>query len=103
MIEIPGSLCSSLGDEVTTPNSNRVPRDGCGEDESLLVEWTGQSNSLLGSGTVDIPELIADQLQRVGGLRLHSVRPILEPDEHGDPRPVGSGVLLRFKGEHFLL
>lgn len=80
-----------------------VPRGGRSENESLGVEWVGQSSSFLGSRTVDIPKHIADQLQRVGGLRLHSVRPILEPDEHGDPRPVGSGVLLRFKGEHFLL
>jgi hypothetical protein len=42
-------------------------------------------------------------MQALGALRLLSVRPIIEPDQHGDPRPAGSAVLVRHKRERFLL
>lgn len=52
---------------------------------------------------MNVRKFVSDRMKAAGEPLLPSVRPLMIPDEHGDPLPAGSAVLMWHRGKRYLV
>ncbi len=52
---------------------------------------------------MDVGKFVSDRIKGASEPLLPSVRPLMVPDEHGDPLPAGSAVLIWHRGKRYLV